>query len=154
MKRAGASSEPGGGRRDGRLLVVAIAAGVVVALFLWTWSVNQSLADIRRTQARLQILADSLRSHSLMERRVEALEQRVERSEKGLTRGLRAARVSDVVAVRRWVRRLDEETLANRRRLDRLDRVLDSVRTHRDEEELQSSSPAVTEGGNSSTGRE
>ena len=112
----------------GRRLLIAVAAGVLLSLALLEGYVIASLADLEETQRRLESLGDSLRSVTPSEARLLDLERRVEDAEGELSHAARAARVPEVIALRRWARRLDSELLMNRRRIVRHEHLIDSLR--------------------------
>lgn len=114
------------GRTTGYLVALA-AAGLLAVLGVWAHYLQGTLETVRGYQGRLEALEDSVRTAKGPDSRVPLLEHRVAGLEKRVSFNDRAARVPEVIALRRWVQRLDAMTLRNARRIAQFERSTDST---------------------------
>ena len=108
--------------------LATIAAGLVLAVVVTVaWSVHRTLGLVQGERTRLQALEDSLRVATPSESRLQDLEQRLSRLERSVSHASRAARVPEVMALRRWARRLDVEVQTNTNRIVGVEKRVDSL---------------------------
>jgi hypothetical protein len=103
------------------------AAGLIAGLGAWAHSLHETLQTLRGYQARLEALEDSMHTVTGSDPRVPALESRVASLEKNVPFNARAARVPEVIALRRWMQRLDAVTRENARRIAQFEHSVDST---------------------------
>jgi hypothetical protein len=125
------------------LLLVLLAFIAIIAGEMWT--VQRSLQFVAGERARLEALEDSLRPAVLLMERVRELELRLEQAESGLARSTDAARLPELIALRKWSSRLDSQIEVNRRRIAKNADDLDSLLSARAPEESAPPEPVSSE---------
>ena len=110
-----------------RHLTTLLVAAILVTLVWQHWTVRRSLDLVTSERVRSRALRDSLRSGTLLEPRLRDLERRLAELEASMSFAAEAVRAPEVIALRDWSRRLDGRVEANRRRIVRNERHIDSL---------------------------